>query len=214
MSDRPTGPFGLPRLTDLGPFVEPADITPNHDTPPGIYPLETIEDVQPETAIDTAFFLGEGKDEAVGLLLDAPIAEFEYKQINLGKLLADSEFSAALMQIVQRDSEEVKKQIQAGELDVAPKLCTQLQLQAAELTIDMVQWFYARTVIQFQENNMFEEMLNKAPDAFKRITKEENDEDGAVLINRFDVWFSESPKMQLKEKSWAEQQASPPHSST
>lgn len=128
----PTGPFGFPRLTDLGPFVEPDRIKPAVDVEPRLYPLSFIADVQFQTATDTAIFLAEGREEGIDVLLDDDIAEFEYKQIILGELLDDSEFSAKLTEIVQRNIQQVKKEIQAGKLEGAESLCNRLKFESTQ----------------------------------------------------------------------------------
>lgn len=107
----PEGPFGLPRLTSLGPFVEPDKIQPNHDTPPGTYGLKFIESVQPQTARDTALFLGEGRMDAADAVESLGLPVFEYKQVVLGELLSDAEFSRTLAEIVERDDREVIESI-------------------------------------------------------------------------------------------------------
>jgi len=128
----PTGPFGFPRLTDLGPFVEPDEIEPSVDVEPGLYSLSFIDDVQPQTARDTAMFLAEGRQTGIDFLLNEDVAKFEYKQIVLGELLADSEFSSRLTEIAQRKPRNVWREIRDGELEGAEKLCSRLKFESGE----------------------------------------------------------------------------------
>lgn len=125
----PEGPFGFPRLTELGPFVKPDEIRPNHDTEPGVYPIDFIERVQPQTARDTAMFLGEARTQAQDFILERQILDFQYKQMKLGELLSNSEFSGKLIEIVQDDPEEVKRRIRSGEMGDADKLCAILEFE-------------------------------------------------------------------------------------
>ena len=123
----PEGPFGFRRLTSLGPFVEPDKIHPNHDTPPGTYGLIDIREVQPETAMDTSLFLAEGEMAARDIV--AGVAVFKYKEIILGELLDNSDFSATLTKYVERDPDDLADRVESRDIPDkdAKSLCLSLQ---------------------------------------------------------------------------------------
>lgn len=111
----PKGPFGFPRLTNLGPLVEPSEIVPNHDTASGEYGLDDIRQRQNMTARDTLMFLTEGDHSLEQHIEGVPV--FEYKQVSLGRLISSSEFSAGLMEYAESNPDEIKRLVIEGEIE-------------------------------------------------------------------------------------------------
>lgn len=81
-----------------------------------------------------------------------------------------------------------------------------VKIQSAQLTIDMVQWFYARSIIQTrnQQETFLDEIANDIPDIFKRTSLEESNEDGLALLNNITIWFNNSPTSRATDKTWSE----------
>lgn len=80
---------------------------------------------------------------------------------------------------------------------------SQVKDQTARMTVDLVRWNYALTLLQTGDDTA----INRAPDFISRPDEQEIYEMGINLIDRFNRWFSLSPVHKYKGKTWAEQEA-------
>lgn len=105
----PRGPRGFPRLTTVGPFVEPDEIQPTHSTSPGIYSHEKLRKTQPLTHEDTKMAIETTTREVHGLpvaKISTPVSiedtQWEYKKVPLQQLLDGNEFANNLLSAMSK----------------------------------------------------------------------------------------------------------------
>lgn len=133
----PEGPFGLPRLTSLGPLVEREEVQPAVDVEPGKYGIDMIKSVQRQTAVDSIFFLARGQPGDVRDIIELE-AVFEYKQVSLGELITDTDFSSTLAKYVEMPPDEVESLIKGKSIPESDRvdLCAWLEFDSGEGSLE------------------------------------------------------------------------------
>lgn len=105
----PRGPRGFPRLTTVGPFVEPDEIHPAHDTAPGVYPPQELERKQPITYDDTLRAIEETTRDIADMdiaKISTPVrmdeTKWEYNKMSLDHILERNEFAGNLLSVMSK----------------------------------------------------------------------------------------------------------------